>query len=71
LAVAASCGFTPKVAGAEAPAAGAVVWAEALTTTTASRAPKEIDLTERFMVIAFIQYFREHENRAWVPAIAS
>jgi hypothetical protein len=66
LAVAASCGVTPMVDGAEAPAAGAAVWAEALAMTTASRAPKGIDLIKRFMVFAFIQYFREHENRASV-----
>jgi len=69
LAVAASCGVTPKVAGADAPAAGAAVWAEALAMTTASRAPNGIDLMKRFMVFAFIQNFREHENRAPVTCI--
>ncbi len=44
LAVAASCGVTPIVVGADAPAAGAAVWAETLATASAIKAPREIDL---------------------------
>ena len=44
VAVAASCGVTPTVAGADAPAAGAAVWADTLATASAAKAPKEIDL---------------------------
>jgi len=44
LAVAASWGVTPSVAGADAPAAGMVVWADAPTTASAISAPMEIDL---------------------------
>ena len=44
LAVAASCGVTPTVAGAEAPAAGAAVWADTLAIASANKAPREIDL---------------------------
>lgn len=41
---AASCGVTPKVAGAEAVLAGAGVWAEALAIASASATPSGIDL---------------------------
>lgn len=41
---AASCGVTPTVAGVEAVAAGAAVWAEALATISASTAPAGINL---------------------------
>jgi hypothetical protein len=71
LAVAASCGVTPTVAGADAPAAGAVVWAEALAMTTASRAPKGIDLIKRFMVFAFIQCCGNTKTVLRSPAVAS
>jgi hypothetical protein len=44
LAVAASCGVTPTVAGADAPVAGMGVCAEALAIATAINAPREINL---------------------------
>lgn len=44
LAAAASRGVTPKVAGADAPAAGAAVWADALATESARKAAREINL---------------------------
>lgn len=44
VAVAASCGVTPTVAGADAPAAGAAVWASALAAARAARAARQIDL---------------------------
>ena len=44
LASAASCGVTPMVAGAEAVAAGAAVWAETLAAASANTAPRGINL---------------------------
>jgi hypothetical protein len=55
LADAASCGVTPTVAGAEAPAAGAAVWAETLTIASAATTPSEIDLKCWFMVLPLLK----------------
>ncbi|CDS52760.1 hypothetical protein [Polaromonas sp. CG9_12] len=44
MADAASRGVTPTVSGADAPVAGAGVWADALATASAIKAPREIDL---------------------------
>jgi len=63
LARVASWGVTPTAEGADAPAAGAGLWAEALAMTSASRAPNGIDLIQRFMVFPFIQHVPKHKSR--------
>jgi hypothetical protein len=57
LARVASCGVTPTAEGADAPAAGAGLWAETLAMTSASRVPRGIDLIQRFMFLPLFNMF--------------